>query len=263
MSSVEIWVDHYKAQSAGLVGAGIPWLDALRERAIDRFSTIGWPTNRQDGWRHTSLALLQQQSFETPAKDHDTGAIKNMMAQLRQDQSGHWMVFVDGQFMPDLSDIGTLPEGAHVMPVSQALQSRGDQVQDLVGDEEDGPTPAALNMAMAGDGGFISLSRGVALELPVQLVFITASAKCATFPRNVIAAEQGASATVVEHYVSTVQGDEDNAAVTLTNAVTRTRVASDATITHMKLQLENEQAFHLASIHADQAEKSTFNSHSM
>lgn len=263
MSNVETWVENFRAQSPGLIGAGIPWMDASRNRAIDRFTTAGWPTSRQEGWRHTSLALLQQQSFATSGAGQDTEAIRSMVAQLRRDETGHWMVFVDGHFVSGLSDTGNVPDGATVMPVSQALQTKGDLVQDLIGDENDGPAPAALNMAMAGDGGFISLSRAVELEHPVHLVFITASARGASFPRNLIVAEQGARATVVEHYLSTVQGGDDNAAVTLTNAVTRTRIATDATITHMKLQLEDEQAFHLASITAQQAEHSTFNSHSM
>lgn len=263
MSNVETWVENFRAHSPAFVGAGIPWMDTLRNRAVDRFSTTGWPTTRQDGWRHTSLALLQQQNFTATGTDQDTETIRSTVAQLRHDEVGHWMVFVDGHFVSDLSDIGNLPDGAAVMPVSQALQTKGDLVQDLIGDEKSGPTPAALNMAMAGDGGFINLSRGVVLEHPVHLVFITGTAKGASFPRNLIAAEQGASATVVEHYLSTVKGDDDNAAVTLTNAVTRTRIATDASITHIKLQLEHEQAFHLASISAEQAENSTFNSHSM
>src|SRR5699024_3187129 len=92
--------------------------------------------------------------------------------------------------------------------------------------------------------------------------FVNATDGGAAFPRNLISAAKGAEATVVEHYVSAL---DPAAAATgnLTNAVTRARIATDANVTHLKLQVENEQAFHLASLHAEQDEHSTFNSHSM
>lgn len=263
MSSIETWQQAFQTQASGFVGAGIPWMDTLRTRALERFSTAGWPTSRQEGWRHTSLALLQQQNFTTADSQHDAARVESMLAQVRHNEPGHWLVFVDGKFIAGLSDIGTLPEGVQVMPVSQALEDHDALVQELIGDEQQGQTPAALNMAMAGDGGFIKVSRAVALEQPVHMVFITATPQSASFPRNLIVAEQGANATVVEHYLSAVVGDDAGATVTLTNAVTRTRIACDAKITHMKLQMESEQAFHLASIQAQQDESSVFNSHSI
>lgn len=263
MSSVETWLEHYRTQAPTLVGAGIPWMDASRKQAMDQFAAAGWPTSRDEGWRHTSLAMLQQQNFTSSCTGYDAERVKSIVDHVRHNEVGHWLVFVDGQFVDGLSDIGTLPEGAQVMPVSQALAKHDDQIQGLIANDDKTPTPAVLNMAMAGDGGFVSISRGVALEQPVHLVFITASANCASFPRNLIVGEQGANATVVEHYLSAVADDDVSACVTLTNAVTRARIARDATITHMKLQMENEHAFHLASIQAHQDESSTFNSHSM
>lgn len=263
MSTVETWMQEYRSQAASLVGAGIPWMETLRERAIDRFCTDGWPTTRHEGWRHTSLALLQQQSFAVTHTDFDTGTVKQLVQGLRADQDGHWLIFVDGRFVPGLSDIGSLPQGVQVQPVSQALGQHADQIQEIIGTEADGQAPAALNLALANDGGFVSIARGVALDQPVHLVFVSASPNRASFPRNLIIAEQGASATVIEHYVSALTDSDASAQVTLTNAVTRTRIASDAAVTHMKLQQESEQAYHLATIHAQQGESSVFNSHSL
>ena len=118
MSTVETWMQEYRTQASSLVGAGIPWLDTLRERAIDRFCADGWPTSKQEGWRHTSLALLQQQNFAASHTDYNADLVKTLLAGLRNDHSGHWLVFVDGRFIEGLSEIGTLPDGAHIMPVS-------------------------------------------------------------------------------------------------------------------------------------------------
>src|SRR5690625_1751329 len=263
MSSIETWINHYRARAGTLAGAGTPWLDALRERAIERFGTTGWPGNRQEGWRHTSLARLEQQEFAAPAANVDAAAVRKRLDALRQDQTGHWLVFVNGQFVEGLSEIGTLPEGVIVTPLSAAFATHSDQVQELTGTEEDGPAPAALNLALADDGGFVHIGRAVQLDQPVHLVFVTAGAGSASFPRNLIAAEAGAQATVVEHYLAASDADDEQAAATLTNAVTCTRVARDASLTHMKLQVEDEQAYHLALIDARQDQGSVFNSHSM
>lgn len=263
MSTVETWMQEYRTQASSVIGAGIPWMDTLRERAIERFCTEGWPTSRHEGWRHTSLALLQQQSFARASADYNVDAVNQRVAGLRNGQTGHWLVFVDGRFIEGLSDIGPLPQGMHCMPMSQALAQNGDLIQDLAGNETDGQAPAALNMALAADGGFISVSRGVAVEEPVHLVFVSASPNSASFPRNLIMAEQGASATVVEHYISALADSDASAQVTLTNAVTRTRIARDASVTHLKLQMESEHAYHLATIQAEQDQSSIFNSHSL
>src|SRR5487761_255980 len=39
------------------------WLRQRREQAMDRFITLGFPTLRQEGWRHTSLAPILQSNF--------------------------------------------------------------------------------------------------------------------------------------------------------------------------------------------------------
>ncbi len=33
-----------------------PWLDALRKTGIDRFDLVGFPTRRQEEWRHTDVS---------------------------------------------------------------------------------------------------------------------------------------------------------------------------------------------------------------
>src|SRR5690606_21071425 len=213
----------------------------------------GWPTSRQEAWRHTSLAVLEQQSFLDAGKP----SVAQFAQQLRGDEPGHWLVFVDGRHAPELSDVGPLPQGARVQPLSEALEQVPEQVEAAFGNELEGSSTAALNTALAADGAFISLARGVALDRPVHLLFIAASQQAASFPRNLIVAEAAASAVVVEHYVGQASG------ASLTNTVTRAKLAADAHVTHLKLQQEDPQAFHLGAVSVEQAKGSVYNSHSM
>ncbi|MFA5520408.1 MAG: Fe-S cluster assembly protein SufD [Castellaniella sp.] len=259
MSSAEQWIEQSRAQAGRGIGAGLAWLDAVRGRALERFAAEGWPGARQEGWRHTSLATLQQQGF-AGGQAADAATVKAMVESIVNAREGHWLVFVDGRYEAGLSRVGSLPEGAHVMALSEAVKTHADAVQALFGDETQGASPAALNLAMGGDGGFIQLLAGVTLEQPVYLLFVSATPGGWAFPRNLIDVERGAHGTVVEHYIG-VDGAADQAS--LTNAVTRCRVDSEAGLTHMKLQLESEHDFHLAALQASQGAGSVFNSHSM
>lgn len=254
MSSVQSWLADFSTRHAQLPGADLPWLAAMRQRAIDRFAAEGWPTTKKEDWRHTSLALLEKADFQTQTSETD---VSEAVAALRAEESGYWLVFVDGRFIPGLSDIGALPAGVRVTNLAQALDSDADLVQQAFGSETDGNSTAALNLALAGDGAFVHLSRGTMLDHPVHVVFIAGGERAAVFPRNLYIAEGGAHGTIVEHYL----GREGN--VTFTNTVSRAQVAADANLSHVRLQQEAEQAFHLADVEAEQAGKSYFASHSI
>ncbi|MFW7342702.1 Fe-S cluster assembly protein SufD [Pollutimonas sp. H1-120] len=253
MSTVQTWVTGFTAHARSSAGARLPWLSSMRQRAIERFAAEGWPTTRQEAWRHTSLAVLEQQSFLEAGKP----SAAQLAGQLRGEEAGHWLVFVDGRHVPELSDVGPLPQGARVQSLSEALEQVPEQVEAVFGNELEGSSTAALNTALAADGAFISLARGVALDRPVHLLFIAASQQAASFPRNLIVAEAAAQAVVVEHYVGQGSG------ASLTNTVTRAKLAADAHVTHLKLQQEDPQAFHLGAVSVEQAKGSIYNSHSM
>ena len=169
---------------------------------------------------------------------------------------GHWLVFVDGRFAPALSAIGGLPGGAKIGSLADALKQTPEAVEAAFGSASDGETPQALNAALATDGAWIRLGRGVAVEQPIHLVFIGA-ATADRHLRNLIVAEAGAQATIVEHYPAGAAGS------TLTTAVTRILAAQDSHIVHLKLQEEAPEAIHLATIEAEQARGAVFASHSL
>ncbi|MDN5842103.1 MAG: Fe-S cluster assembly protein SufD [Alcaligenaceae bacterium] len=253
-SDVQTWVDAFGSRQAGLPGADQPWLSALRRRAIDRFASEGWPTTRVEAWRHTSLAALAQQTFDGSGTQ---ASVDELVQSVRQGEGGHWLVFVDGQFDAAHSDLGVLPDGAVVKPLSAAMADHASDIESLFGAAEDGSSPSALNLALAGDGALIRLARGVALEQPLHLVFVAAGARTASFVRNLVIAESAAQATIVEHFVGAHEAEN------FSNSATRLSVAQDARITHLKLQQESTKAFHLGSIDVAQSQGSYFASHSV
>jgi len=249
MSNLPSWVESYAVRQAA--AAAPAWLADTRRRAMERFGDEGWPTAKLEAWRHTSLQALQQQAFVPPSEAN------GVVAPYGDADGGLWMVFVDGHFAPRLSRLGTLPQGVKLSSLQQALAESPDAVQQAFGVEADGASPAALNLALAADGAVLQLERCAVLEDVLHLVFIAATAGAASFPRNLVVAGAGTRATVVEHYIG--QGGQ----ASLTNTVTRLQLDQDANVTHLKLQNEDPQAFHLGALDAVQARGSVFNSHSM
>ena len=255
MSTTQAWMNAWQDRVSRLPGAAVPWLADTRQRAIERFADEGWPAPRQEGWRTTSLAALSGLSFtEAPiaASPHE------LVAGLRQGDSGHWLVFVDGRHAPELSDLGEYPTGVRIEALSKVLDSDPEWVEPYFGSPSDGASPAALNLALAGDGAFIRIPSGVEIEQPVHLLFLSLSNGAAVFPRNIIVLEEGARATVVEHYAGAGTTE-----ATLTDSVTRIDAAARSHLTHLKLQQESVHAFHLAAIDVIQQRDSTYNSHSL
>ncbi|MGQ5487519.1 Fe-S cluster assembly protein SufD [Thauera sp. ZXT1-4] len=280
MSAIDFWLGRHRDTAADLPGADLPWLARLRKDAIDRFADEGWPTTRRENWRHTSLAFMAQQALavrEAVAPEAVVAAMRARYQAARgaaQDaaqhgtesapesapgsasKDGHWVVFVDGHFAPALSAIGGLPGGVRIGSLADALGQAPEAVEAAFGQASDGEAPAALNAALAADGAWIRLARGSVVEAPIHLVFLTATAADQHL-RNLVVAEAGAQATIVEHYPAAAAGS------TLTTAVTRVLAAQDSHITHLKLQQEAPEATHLATIEAEQARGAVFASHSL
>lgn len=254
------WAEAFRQRAPVLAGAGVPWLAETRRRALDRFIAEGWPSTRTDAWRHTSLVSLEHEVFSAP----DDSVAKRvepelaaLVRALRESDAGHWLVFVDGLHAPALSAIGDLPAGVELGSLARMLESDPERVEPHFGRAEDGYSPTALNTAFASDGAFVQVARGVVVEQPIHLVFVSATPRGASHPRNLVVAEAGAQATIVEHHVRFQDSP------TLSNVVTRVACAADARITHLKFQQDSEQAVHLARIEASQARGSMFASHSL
>ncbi|WP_068807218.1 Fe-S cluster assembly protein SufD [Thauera phenolivorans] len=254
MSALDLWRERHRALAPQLPGAGLPWLARLRARALERFADEGWPTSRQEDWRHTSLAFLEQSELVAANAGDAAAAVERLRA---ASPDGHWLVFVGDRFAPALSAIGALPAGVTLMPLADALATEADTVEAAFGRAEDGDSPQALNAAFFTDGALLRLTRGVALEAPVHLVFLPGGEAHGRHLRNLIVADAGAAATVVEHYLPGADGS------TLTTAITRIEAGPDARIDHLKLQEEAEGAIHLAGIEARQARGARFASHSL
>ena len=260
MVAVERLVEAYRAFAANGASGAPAWLKELRDGAIARFDALGFPTTKQEAWRFTSVVPLTETAFElahTPDTKHLTPAqIEPFLL-----GAGPRLVFVDGFFQRSLST--PLSDGVRLDGLAQALVDTPDLVRQHLGKYAafaDRPF-AALNTAFVRDGAFVYVPGKVAIEEPIELLFIATAAAggapLVSHPRNLIVIEREARATVVETYAALDKG------VYWTNAVTEVVAGDGARVDCYRVQRESDRAYHVAVTEVHQGRDSTVNLHAV
>jgi Fe-S cluster assembly protein SufD len=236
------------------------WLSLLRREAFERFLDRGFPTTNDEDWRFTSVAPLASTEFSLVR-----GAVEG--AELSSPLGAQWdryeLVFVNGHFAPEHSGVGSLPEGVILENLAAALESHPDELEAVLTlDPSEGATVFSdLNSAFLGDGAFVLLSEGVALEKPIHIVHVSAPAShgrpIVSHPHHVILAERGARMVLVESYFG------DGGSASFTNAAAEIVAADGANVDHYRIQAESDTTFHVGSQRLLQARGAVLQDHSL
>ena len=235
-------VDHLATLLAGQPQlAPSPWahVNALREQGQTALGALAMPTLRDEAWRFTDLAPLHRLTLAPvlvarPLQLED-------IAPFCLDDAACRLVFVDGVYAPQLSS--STREGSVVvtdLPTAMATHTAALEAklgrQQMLGDN----VFAALNTAYLQDAAVLVVPRHVEVAAPVHLLFVATQAGALSHPRCLLLAEAGSRVTLVEDYVALQD------AAYLVNAVTEIVLADQAHVTHVRVQRDGLQAFHIA-----------------
>ncbi len=246
-----------------LPGNHLPWLRQARKTALERCMAQGLPTTRDEEWKYTDVAAIGRRANLAPGNTVPTAVDSTALHEwLLPQENAALLVFVNGHYQPGLSNLSALPAGVQLHNLVQQIDLNPAMLQPFFGNKMmgDGGVPQnvfdSLNAAFATDGAVLHLASDTRLAAPIYLLYIANGAGAAIYPRNLIVAEVGAQATVIEHYVGTA------GAANFTNAMTQISLAAGAGLEHYKLLEEDGAAYHIGGIHARQAAGSRFVSHS-
>jgi Fe-S cluster assembly protein SufD len=118
----------------------------------------------------------------------------------------------------------------------------------------------ALNTAFIGDGAYVHVARGVVVDAPIYLLYLSTreDGPTMTHPRNLIVAEDQSQVAVIEDYAS-VGGES----VAFSNAVTEL-VAGESTVAqHYLIEREHLKAFNVQTLRIQQGRTANVASHSV
>jgi len=230
---------------------------ARREAAFHRFEAQGLPHRRVEEWKYTDLrALMRDAKPLAGVPDAATKARAQTAAQILADVECRRLVFVDGAFVAELSDLGGLEPGLTIRPMAGALAAGDPLVTAHLGKvaSADGDVAFALNTAFMGDGALIRIAAGASLERPLHLVFAAAGdAPASIFTRSLVVVEKGARAMVVESHQGA--GSRDYQVNTALELV----VGDNAHVDHVKITREGASALHVSTLLAAIGAHARFN----
>ncbi len=220
-----------------LPGAG-PIAD-LRAKAFRRFERSGLPSRRVEEWKYTDLrALMREANPLAPPPDADAKAHarRGLSTSLLAGVDCRRIVFVNGCFVPELSDLDNLEPGLRIRSMAQAM-AEGDPLIDAYLGKVVAVDDAALdlNTALMGDGALLHVTEGGVVTRPILLIRVVIGKEpLAVFPRSLIVAERNARVTVISG--SHVEPDGQRGAVAHQSiAATELVVGDGAEVSYMRL----------------------------
>jgi Fe-S cluster assembly protein SufD len=246
--------------SAASAPAGI---ETLRQNAAGRLAALDFPTQKLEEWRYTSVepVIHTPYHFHSQAPAGISLSGDDLAARACVPPDAARLVFVNGTLSKALSDLRELPAGIRVLGLREAWGAAPAILERHLAKYAayDRETFTALNTAALCDGALIHLSKNARAAAPLALIFIAAPGADNPLiqPRNLIVAEPGAKAAVIEHYFSL------NSAPYFTNAVTEISVGENASLDYYKLQQEGTGAFHIGTTQAALGPSSRFISYAV
>jgi Fe-S cluster assembly protein SufD len=231
---------------------------ARRNAAFDLFAKQGLPHRRIEEWKYTDLrALMRDAKPLASPPDTSAKARAKEAGRLLGDLDARRLVFVDGAFVPELSDLRELEPGLVVGSLAQALTDGDPVVAARLGRlAPANDTAVALNTALMGDGAVIHVASGTTIERPLHLLFVASDKPAATFTRSLVTIDHGARVMLIESHEGPAASDYQ------VNAALELFAGDGAHVDHVKVIGEGTAALHVSTLAAAIGAHARFNTFS-
>jgi len=253
----KIIIDKFEDFKLNFNGSGTSFLDLIRKDALENFSSLKFPTPKDEEWRFTNISPLLKFNFN-PLSEEPEIDLKKIDKLKLKDSFKNRIVFVDGIFSYGLSELNGLAKTIKIESLTSAIGNNNELFKLHFNKYADYSRNifTALNTAYGKDGAFIFIPDNKIIEEPVFVLFISTSEHNQSLiqPRNLFIAGKNSQATIVEQYVSL----EEN--IYFTNAITEIVVGENANLSHLKIQEESRSAFHISRTEVNQGRNSSYES---
>ncbi len=150
----------------------------MRDKCWQRFLELGVPTKKHEDFQFMDFGKLEDMQYQMA---------KNNVEYALEPATAPRIVFVNGYFRADLSDVSMLPKGCVLMSLNQAFKSYSVLLANRFTKHvlEDVDPFAVLNAAQYADGAFFYLPPKLECKQPIELLSIidTDDEQCWIMPR--------------------------------------------------------------------------------
>jgi Fe-S cluster assembly protein SufD len=228
---------------------------AQRAAAFDVFAREGLPHRRVEDWKYTDLRALMRDAKPLATRpDAQTKARGKTAGALLGDVECRRLVFVDGAFVPELSDTAALEAGLTVDSLAAVLADNDVDLAAHLGKlAPSSDVAVALNTALMGDGAVIRIGAGATIERPLHLIFAASEKPAASFVRSLVVVEKGARVMLIESHEGPAGSEYQ------VNAALELFVGDEAHVDHVKIIGEGADALHVSTLAAAIGARARFN----
>ncbi len=218
-------------------------LSPVRAQAMERFLKLGLPTTRDETWRYTNLRSLAAQSFvDAPRKTRGEIEPNASLSLLDKTDRAASLLMVNGY--PTMPVVDGLISGMEIYSLREVARLDPNTLLRFLEPLSDADQRrwALLNTALFVDGLYLKITSRVPMPLVILHVATGDGADNIAYPRIIIEAAPGSSATIIEHHVA--QGDH----TPLCNSNTHIALRHDAQLEHYRVFATGADATHLDSL---------------
>jgi Fe-S cluster assembly protein SufD len=231
--------DNFLARYDGLK-TRLPGAAAARANAAAELRRAGLPDKQNEDWKYTSLRPLSNIGFHQALTLAGETAEPLKLPQLGPLADYPRLVFLAGRYRADLS----------IPPTAITPKFFADAPRFSLPVEQD--PLVTLNTLLAEDGAAISVPADTDAGTLILLHIASDlnGTPAAAHPRHSITLAQGGTLTLID--ISSGNG------AYLHNPVTEITLAEGAHLTHLRLQTDSPDSYHLSSVHAKIAARATY-----
>lgn len=206
------------------------WMQNLRHQALSRFEILGLPTRRQETWRYVDLKPVLDLHFDH-ATAEETVTEQDIQPYLFLESRETTLVFVNGHYQPNLSNISGLPENIRLLAFDN-------QIKSVLASDINTETDAfvALNTALFQDAAVLWIPENTVITQPVHVLFYHKNSQPMpqmTHSRLLVVLENHAALTLVNSIIDS----KNKTAPLLANCVTEFVLHENAMLNATYLQV--------------------------
>ncbi|MGL5032708.1 MAG: Fe-S cluster assembly protein SufD [Microcystaceae cyanobacterium] len=236
-------------------------LNSLRKQASQQIQELPLPTKRDEEWLFTDLSDLVTVDFEIATA---IALDKSILQQFILDEGEHnRLVFVNGFYSPELSDLTALPTGIYVGNLGDLPQAKLEKLPHYLGKAEGSDEIfTVLNTSGLQDVMVIWADANAEIQTPIHCLFLAVVSPQAALiqPRVLVITEANSSLTLAESYATVTDtcSDRPQRLPYFTNAVTEVFLGKNSRLTHIRNQRESGDSFHIAKTAIAQEKESQY-----
>jgi Fe-S cluster assembly protein SufD len=228
------------------------WFRHDQQKAWDLFQSLPQPRRNDEPWRFANLKAIDLSGFQPASPVRDAAAL--VTRSVAHPELAAKLVFANEVLIH--SEVKGLPAGVLLLPLERAANDHEELFRKsfMSGEVRLGSKKfAALHRARLRSGAFLHVPQGIVIERPIEIWHWVEGENAAIFPHTLIVLGEGASATVIDRFVSS--GDERSLAV----AVNDLTLGTNSRLSYVGVQEWSDKvtAFHLNTTEVDKEGVST------